>query len=156
MLPPAAYLPALWSRLCALLSETVRVTVLYKPDDDEAYMLASAIVSLLSLDKDGLKWPDVSGPTPISEATVLSWPSRKLDKNRPLSNRAGGWNGVGLVTKYEPEYPPPNPFETPTRATGAWAILYALQAGKISASSIATDPEMPADIVRIVIGSMLD
>ncbi len=134
-----------------------KVEVLYKPEDGEAYLLALAIVGALGpKDKGGVGW-DVSGPRPLTEKDAVDRPASVWGtdpKNVPLIVRAGAANGLGLIVKLPPSYPPPDPFETPTKATGVWALLYALQAANIFPFPVEANPKMPPDVIRVVVGEI--
>jgi hypothetical protein len=125
--------------------------ILYKPNDDEAYMLGLVIAGLLR--ERG--W-SVSEPRPVSEEDDLKIPAGSWGnepENVPLTMRAGGGvNGVAVIVR-DAGPTVPDFFESPSKATGGWAVLFALQWSGVPASSLTHTPKMPGGVVRVVIGS---
>ena len=140
-----------------------KVEVLYSPNDSEAWNLAWQIAHWLGGGDPpgtpnavaGVGWT-VFGPVPLSENNALVGPF-KQPASAPLAVRAGVGYGVGLVVRNLPNGPEPNPFEVPTKATGARALWIALErALELTGGTIISDPSAPPDVIRVIVGPRMD
>ena len=123
------------------------VEILFKPEDDEAYTFAGQIKARLTDTRPGLGagWT-VSVFCPLRQSDAL--PNHPLNRpGVPLATKSGAWWGLGLVVKSAPY-----PCFDHENDSPVCALQAALTASGVGAPSIALDPRMPDNEIKIIIG----
>lgn len=122
------------------------VEILYKSDDQEAYLLAGQIRRWLGPGEkgDGVGW-DVRPPKPISPSDRSNL---KLPDDAPLATRLGAWHGLALIANKGLA----NPLE---RETNLGALLWALVESNLMPVGPWTDSSLPDNFFRIIVGQKL-
>lgn len=148
-------LPRAYRMNGAKFADTIRdfppssVEILYKPNDEDAQLLAIIFEAILR--KKNWK---VSEPREFNESDDL----KKVPANLSLAMRVGAGVdglGVGLAVSSPPQpmvIPPPLHSVSPN-VSPYWAIFYAINYSGIETNFSTVSPSIPKDVVRIVVGS---
>jgi hypothetical protein len=126
----------------------MKVEILFQSENPEAFLAATVINRWLGkgAENDGAGW-DVIPPRPINRHDAIP---EFMDSSAPPSARAGAWYGAGIVVNSAPSagalYGTTNP---------VGSLMSALAQAGLPIPICTSDARMPADTIRLVIGSKM-